>query len=32
VVKALRAMPPDVYRNIAEIRSSVNLAPDEMPD
>jgi hypothetical protein len=29
-VKALRAMPPDVYRNISEIRSSVDL-PDDPP-
>ncbi|WIN00664.1 DUF2795 domain-containing protein [Actinoplanes oblitus] len=31
-VRALRAMPPATYRNISEIRSSVGLAPDEMPD
>jgi hypothetical protein len=30
-VKALRAMPPDTYRNMSEIRSSVDLPPDEMP-
>lgn len=31
-VKALMAMPPDLYRDISEIRSSVGLAPDELPD
>jgi hypothetical protein len=30
-VKALRAMPVATYRNISEIRSSVDLPPDEMP-
>ncbi|HEY0533210.1 MAG TPA: DUF2795 domain-containing protein [Actinoplanes sp.] len=29
--RALRAMPADLYRNISEIRSSVDLA-DEPPD
>jgi len=29
--KALRAMPPDLYRDISEIRSSLDLA-DEPPD
>jgi hypothetical protein len=31
-VKALRAMPLATYRNISEIRSSVDLPPDETPD
>jgi hypothetical protein len=31
-VKALRAMPVATYRNISEIRSSVDLPPDETPD
>jgi len=31
-VRALRAMPPETYRNMSEIRSSVDLGPDEMPD
>jgi hypothetical protein len=30
-VKALRAMPVATYRNMSEIRSSVDLPPDEMP-
>ncbi|MEV6851448.1 DUF2795 domain-containing protein [Actinoplanes sp. NPDC051411] len=30
-VKALRALPPDVYRDISEVRSSVALN-DEPPD
>jgi hypothetical protein len=31
-VKALRAMPLATYRNMSEIRSSVDLGPDETPD
>jgi hypothetical protein len=31
-VRALRAMPVATYRNISEIRSSVDLPPDETPD
>jgi hypothetical protein len=31
-VRALRGMPLATYRNISEIRSSVDLPPDEMPD
>ncbi|WP_250033804.1 DUF2795 domain-containing protein [Paractinoplanes maris] len=31
-VRALRAMPVATYRNISEIRSSVDLGPDETPD
>ncbi|GIE61832.1 hypothetical protein BJY16_006775 [Actinoplanes octamycinicus] len=31
-VRALRAMPLATYRNMSEIRSSVGLPPDEMPD
>ena len=31
-VKALRAMPLGTYQNISEVRSSVGLTPDEMPD
>jgi hypothetical protein len=31
-VRALRAMPLATYRNISEIRSSVDLGPDETPD
>ena len=31
-VRALRAMPQASYRNISEIRSSVDLGPDETPD
>jgi hypothetical protein len=31
-VRALRAMPLATYRNISEVRSSVDLGPDEMPD
>ena len=31
-VRALRAMPPATYRNISEIRSSVDLRPEETPD
>ena len=31
-VKALRAMPVATYRNMSEIRSSVDLPPDETPD
>ena len=30
-VRALRAMPPDTYRNMSEVRSSVDLPPEEMP-
>jgi Protein of unknown function (DUF2795) len=30
-VRALRAMPLATYRNISEIRSSVDLGPDETP-
>jgi hypothetical protein len=30
-VKALRAMPIPTYRNMSEVRSSVDLSPDEMP-
>ncbi|GIF12913.1 uncharacterized protein DUF2795 [Actinoplanes teichomyceticus] len=30
-VRALRAMPLATYRNISEIRSSVDLDPEEMP-
>lgn len=31
-VRALRAMPLATYRNISEIRSSVDLPPSETPD
>ena len=31
-VKALRAMPLATYNNISEIRSSVDLPPDQTPD
>ena len=31
-VRALRAMPQATYRNISEIRSSVDLGPDETPE
>ncbi len=31
-VRALRAMPLATYRNMSEIRSSVDLRPDETPD
>jgi hypothetical protein len=31
-VRALRAMPLATYRNISEVRSSVDLGPDETPD
>jgi Protein of unknown function (DUF2795) len=31
-VKALRGMPLAVYRNMSEVRSSVDLGPDETPD
>jgi hypothetical protein len=31
-VRALRGMPLATYRNISEIRSSVDLPPDETPD
>ena len=31
-VKALRAMPVATYRNISEIRSSVDLPPSETPE
>jgi hypothetical protein len=31
-VRALRAMPLATYRNISEIRSSVDLPPDETPE
>ena len=31
-VRALRAMPLATYRNISEIRSSVDLGPDETPE
>jgi hypothetical protein len=31
-VRALRAMPLATYRNMSEVRSSVDLAPDETPD
>jgi hypothetical protein len=31
-VRALRAMPVGMYRNISEVRSSVDLPPDETPD
>ena len=30
-VRALRGMPLATYRNISEIRSSVDLSPDETP-
>jgi hypothetical protein len=30
-VRALRAMPLATYRNMSEIRSSVDLPPDETP-
>jgi hypothetical protein len=30
-VRALRAMPPETYRNMSEIRSSVDLGPEDMP-
>ncbi len=31
-VRALRAMPLATYRNMSEIRSSVDLRPEETPD
>jgi hypothetical protein len=31
-VRALRGMPVATYRNMSEIRSSVDLGPDETPD
>jgi hypothetical protein len=31
-VRALRGMPLATYRNISEVRSSVDLGPDETPD
>ena len=31
-VRALRAMPLGTYRNMSEIRSSVDLSPDETPE
>jgi hypothetical protein len=31
-IRALRAMPLATYRNFSEIRSSVDLGPDETPD
>ena len=31
-VRALRAMPLATYRNMSEVRSSVDLGPDETPD
>ncbi len=31
-VRALRAMPLATYRNMSEIRSSVDLPPDQTPD
>ncbi|MEU8607296.1 DUF2795 domain-containing protein [Actinoplanes sp. NPDC048791] len=31
-VRALRAMPLASYRNMSEVRSSVDLGPDETPD
>ena len=31
-VRALRAMPLATYRNISEVRSSVDLGPDETPE
>jgi hypothetical protein len=31
-VRALRAMPLATYRNISEVRSSVDLSPDQTPD
>ena len=31
-VRALRAMPLATYRNMSEIRSSVDLPPDETPE
>jgi hypothetical protein len=31
-VRALRAMPLATYRNMSEIRSSVDLGPDQTPD
>ena len=31
-VRALRAMPLGTYRNMSEIRSSVDLGPDETPE
>jgi hypothetical protein len=30
-IRALRAMPLATYRNISEVRSSVDLGPDETP-
>jgi hypothetical protein len=30
-VRALRAMPLATYRNMSEVRSSVDLGPDETP-
>jgi hypothetical protein len=31
-IRALRAMPLGTYRNISEIRSSVDLDPSDMPE
>jgi hypothetical protein len=31
-VRALRGMPRATYRNMSEIRSSVDLDPDQMPE
>ena len=31
-VRTLRAMPLATYRNISEVRSSVDLSPEETPD
>ncbi len=31
-VRALRAMPLATYRNMSEVRSSVDLPPDQTPD
>ena len=31
-VRALRAMPLATYRNMSEVRSSVDLPPDETPE
>lgn len=31
-VRALRAMPLATYRNMSEVRSSVDLGPDQTPD
>ncbi|GIF03383.1 DUF2795 domain-containing protein [Actinoplanes siamensis] len=31
-VRALRGMPLAAYRNMSEIRSSVDLRPEELPD